>query len=40
MRPRTRPAVSGFIVQIGSRTLSTSAVSMACTERPPMTGSA
>ena len=38
MRPRTRPAVSGFAVQIGSRTFKTSTVSIACTETFPMTG--
>jgi hypothetical protein len=40
MRPRTRAAVSGFTAEIGSRILSTRAVSTACTESLPMTGSA
>ena len=39
MRPRTREAVSGFLVQIGSSTLSTSAVSTADTGSLPTTGS-
>jgi hypothetical protein len=38
MRPRTRLAVSGVRVQIGSSTRSTSAVSIAATGRAPMSG--
>jgi hypothetical protein len=38
MRPRTREAVSGFLVQIGSSTLSTSPVSTADTGSLPTTG--
>jgi hypothetical protein len=38
IRPRSRDAVSGFDDQIGSITLSTSAVSIACTGSLPRTG--
>src|SRR6202040_619742 len=38
MRPRTRPAVSGFCVQIGSTALMTSATSPARTGKDPNTG--
>jgi hypothetical protein len=38
MRWRTRLAVSGLLVQIGSITFNTSAVSTACTGRVPITG--
>jgi hypothetical protein len=38
IRPRTRPAVSGFSVQIGSRTWTTSPVSIAATGNSPNIG--
>ena len=37
-RPRNRDAVSGFVLQIGSRILMTNEVSIACTESAPMCG--
>jgi hypothetical protein len=38
MRPRNRDAVSGFAVQIGSSTLMTNDVSIACTDSAPICG--
>jgi hypothetical protein len=38
IRPRTRPAVSGFVLQIGSITFTTRPVSISCTGKAPITG--
>jgi hypothetical protein len=40
MRPRTRDAVAGFWCQIASSTFVTCGVSMAATDKLPMTGEA